>query len=172
MCKTSVYGNKCTNIDCQVTSWSAWSNCRCGYTDPKSRTRSVSIQPVGGGKACPATTDSSQCTMVPCPCTGGYFGNRCENRHCVLSDWTVWTTDNCGLANANFPGWTTCHYQCPNKAAGCTPPRYRSRHVTTTKVEVGSECSTDRSQSSGCGFDCFRKCVSGLSSQVCAYWKA
>ena len=94
-CKDNFYGPKCSNRDCAIENWSAWSTtCRCGHTDTKTRTRKVRTQPKGIGNQCPTLTETSTCKMVPCNCAlkrPGYSGPRCENRDCQLSQWSSWS---------------------------------------------------------------------------------
>ena len=141
-CKNNFYGTKCPNRDCAMTAWSAWTSCRCGYTDPKSRTRSVSVSLIGGGKRCPTTSESGTCTMVPCDCSSkpGYYGNRCENRNCVLHEWS---------------SWSSC-YNCRGYSCRTlNPQKHRSRSIKISKVGNGVECSVTRSETHSCGYTCY-----------------
>jgi hypothetical protein len=54
-------------VDCQVSSWNAWSSCskKCGG-GVKTRSRKVLVQPLAGGKACPALTESEVCNQASC----------------------------------------------------------------------------------------------------------
>jgi len=53
--------------DCKVSGWSAWSVCdkRCG-AGVQTRTRTITIQPGEGGKACPSLEDSQTCNDFTC----------------------------------------------------------------------------------------------------------
>ena len=109
VCKDKFYGQKCSKRDCKMTKWTAWSPaCRCGYADPISRQRSVSIQPVGKGKPCPSSRkESARCTMKPCDCKKirpGHYGDRCEKRDCELTKWSSWSN--------TCPGCPECGNYC------------------------------------------------------------
>jgi len=54
-------------VDCQVSGWGAWSTCskQC-ETGERTRTRTVTVPPVGTGAACPALTESGTCNPHPC----------------------------------------------------------------------------------------------------------
>ena len=171
-CKPNFYGTKCSNRDCQMTKWGAWTTqhgkCRCGYADAKHRTRSVRIQPVGKGKKCLSKKETGKCTMVPCDCKKikpGYYGNRCEKRDCSLSDWTAWNTHSCLLISG-----VRCVYECGGKQR-CTPMRYRRRSVSVKKVGDGKDCPSSRSESSSCGFSCKKNCFSYGNHHTCVYNK-
>ena len=173
-CKDKFYGKKCTDRDCEMTTWSAWltqhGDCRCGYTDTKNRTRSVRIQPTGNGEKCPPLTEEGNCTMEPCDCKRirpGYYGNRCENRDCVLSDWTVWTNDNCQVWNDGL----LCFKDCPGGVPRCQPTRHRSRYVKVSQVGAGKDCLPGRSETSSCGITCVKRCSHAWNNEVCGYWK-
>ena len=129
-----------------MTAWSAWTNCRCGYTDSKSRTRSVSVSPIGDGKSCPSTSERGTCTMVPCDCSSkpGFYGNRCENKNCVMQQWSSWSgCYDCRPIGSSMK----CHTYHPMK--------HRSRGVLTNKVGNGVECSRKRSETNSCGYTCY-----------------
>ena len=145
-CKDTYYGKMCQNRDCEMTTWSSWTNCRCGYTDNKSRTRNIKNGVVGEGKPCMETEETGTCTMVPCDCdevNPGHYGDRCEDRDCVLSSWSEWS--GCG-----------CH--CPSHNCGRTYPRkHRTRSVQTEQAGNGKECG-DTSQNDSCGHGCRMYC--------------
>ena len=158
-CKGTFKGLKCSNRDCQMNSWLAWSNCPCGYTIPKSRSRTVRLHPVGNGKKCPTTEDKGTCTMVPCTCADirpGFYGDRCEKRDCRVGNWSPWNTGHCSIAWGGLLRGNVCNYQC-NGEWGCTPQKTRSRNVVIHKVGAGLGCPT-LSQSDSCGFSCGKKC--------------
>ena len=133
-CKDKFYGPKCRNRDCEVTNWASWTACtRCGYTDPKTRTRQVSVQPVGNGYKCPVLKETDNCTMIPCDCrekNPGYYGVRCEDRDCAWGQWSSWSScRRCGGRCSNY----NCSSYYPQKS--------RSRSKTTSKKGNGRECS-------------------------------
>jgi hypothetical protein len=74
-------------VDCDVSLWSEWSACTetCGggtYT----RDRQVLEQPMNGGKACPALTQTGDCNVEACP------------QNCEVGAWTGYSecTATCG----------------------------------------------------------------------------
>ena len=152
------YGTKCANRDCEMTPWSAWSTCRCGYTDKKNRTRTIQTPSAGEGLQCPAAKEESICAMTPCNCAvekPGYRGERCESRDCVLHQWGSWTGSNCdGCPSAEklcVPRNT-----CPNWST-TWPTRHRSRGAKITKDGYGKDCDT-QNESSSCGYKCETYC--------------
>ena len=155
-CKGTFWGAKCSNRDCRVTSWSAWAGCgRCGYSDPKTRTRRVSAPPIGMGKQCPSLQETGRCTMIPCDCkekNPGYYGPRCDNRDCELGSWGRWST--CESCNRRCGGRYHCWSFHPYKS--------RSRKVRITKVGNGRECSDKTTDSESCGYECKKVCNQGM----------
>ena len=148
-CKDKFYGPKCRHRDCEVTNWSSWAGCtRCGYTDPKNRTRQVSMQPVGNGHKCPPLLETGTCTMIHCDCETkpGYYGVRCENRDCAWGGWSAWSScESCG---------GSCKKPCPTK----NPTKSRSRKKSLLKVGNGNDCTGGDWESDSCGYSCVQKC--------------
>ena len=149
-CKDGYYGPQCNNRNCVMTNWSPWSNCACGHTHAKNRTRAVNKGSAGEGLPCFDTKENGTCTMTPCNCAEirpGYYGNRCENRHCVLSDWSSWSTcAKCPRKNCNREACPTLHQR-----------KHRTRNVNAEKVGSGRSCGA-RSDTSSCGYKCIRQC--------------
>ena len=58
---------RCTARDCSMSSWSMWSSCSatCG-SGRQTRSRSIQITPLCGGKECGATSESRSCSVSPC----------------------------------------------------------------------------------------------------------
>ena len=157
-CKGKHYGPKCTDRDCEMTLWSAWSNCRCGYTDKKNRTRAIKTASAGEGLQCVHTKEDGICTMIPCDCDRikpGYYGDRCEHRHCEMHQWSYWK--GCG----GCPGKRKrCQDgYCPAKWPTLWPKGYRTRGIKTTKVGKGKECGSQK-ETDYCGYKCVEKCGS------------
>ena len=158
-CKNKYYGPKCKHRDCEMTTWSDWTNCRCGHTDTKNRTRSVTTQSAGEGFACKHTQETGTCVMIPCHCPTirpGYYGDRCEHRDCVLKPWSAWSSCAC-------PGGTTL-YRLPN----ITPKKQRSRDKQLSKVGSGAECGPQWEENY-CGFTCVSQCRKFLDEIHCSY---
>ena len=67
-------------VDCVVGDWSDWSACSttCGG-GTRSRSRSVLVQPSGGGAPCPTLVQTDSCNQQPCP------------QDCVVSAWSTWS---------------------------------------------------------------------------------
>ena len=173
-CKTSYYGPKCTNRDCVMAPWSHWTNCRCGYSDKKSRSRTVQTAPAGEGLQCLHMKEDGVCTMTPCDCATmkpGFHGNRCENRDCVMNQWSYWK--DCG----GCPGRTQrCQAgYCGARWPDIWPTGYRTRSVKITKVGGGKECGAAR-ETASCGYKCYQYCRSswtgGYTAYNCYYRKA
>lgn len=64
---------RCEDVDCSVTEWTEWSACsaECGGGE-QTRDRSVIIDAVGGGAACPSLQETQSCNTQDCEST-------CEN---------------------------------------------------------------------------------------------
>jgi uncharacterized repeat protein (TIGR01451 family) len=77
-CVPAGQANECTivnkPVDCQVSEWSAWWSCTNGT---QTRTRTVTVQPQNGGKACPASSETKDCP-VDCSYTWGEWWS-CTN---------------------------------------------------------------------------------------------
>ena len=161
-CKTKYYGTKCNTRDCEMDNWANWSNCRCGHTDRKSRTRRIKTARAGEGLLCMPTTENGTCTMTPCNCPAigksGYYGDRCEKRDCVLTQWSSWTGSNCPGCPDRNRTFKYCYPRssCPSWSTQ-TPKRSRSRSIQTSKVGGGRDCGP-KSETSGCGYKCQQYC--------------
>lgn len=66
-------------VNCVVSSWGRWGSCTksCGG-GRRTRSRSVVVAAVYGGKACPGRVSSGSCNGHPCPL------------NCVVSQWSDW----------------------------------------------------------------------------------
>ena len=164
-CNDKFYGTKCNNRDCQMSPWSSWTpSCRCGYTDARTRTRTILSQPKGNGTRCPPTKETGRCVMTPCNCATtnpGYYGDRCQNRDCVLYQWSSWT-DTC---KCNDLDGCDKYSFCPEIK---TPTKQRSRGVKIYRAGSGKHCGA-RSETSNCGYVCKKIC--GFQSSACWYSK-
>ena len=65
--------------DCQVTSWTSWTSCSatCGGGS-RSRSRTVDVQPAGGGRECPELAQTEECGPAACVVD------------CRVSQWGSW----------------------------------------------------------------------------------
>eukprot|EP01060_Flectonema_neradi_P009550 TRINITY_DN167_c0_g1_i1.p2 TRINITY_DN167_c0_g1~~TRINITY_DN167_c0_g1_i1.p2 ORF type:complete len:582 (+),score=135.94 TRINITY_DN167_c0_g1_i1:1589-3334(+) len=85
MCPSLVENELCNphacDVDCEVSEWSSWSDCdaTCGGGS-QTRTRTITVDPVGNGAACPDLSETQSCNTDPCPI------------HCVVSEWSDWGT--------------------------------------------------------------------------------
>eukprot|EP01006_Ploeotia_vitrea_P001070 TRINITY_DN104148_c0_g1_i1.p1 TRINITY_DN104148_c0_g1~~TRINITY_DN104148_c0_g1_i1.p1 ORF type:complete len:800 (+),score=38.93 TRINITY_DN104148_c0_g1_i1:65-2464(+) len=78
----------CTDTDCVVAKWSDWSPCsRMCAGGMQMKFRTITTQPRGNGKPCPATSQAQRCNMQPC----------CRS-DCVVGQWTDWSScsKSCG----------------------------------------------------------------------------
>ena len=143
-CKNNFKGTTCKNRDCEYTNWKGWSACpACGHRGTKTRTRTIRHQERGNGKKCPPVNETETCEYITCTCQPGQFGDRCENRHCKLHEWSAWSACN---------GCNGC------SSSPCTPSKRRSRGVKVTKQGSGRDCTGSRHESSNCGYTCSRRC--------------
>ena len=152
-CTHKFYGKKCSDKDCEMNEWSPWSACLCGYHGRHtSRNRTVQADVVGNGKRCPTNNaESATCPMIPCHCTGNYYGNRCENRDCQLGSWSGWS--GC------TPCPNTCQYRhCPSESSlPKGEQKVRTRSTVVGKVGNGTPCTGVTRQTVPCG-DCVMHC--------------
>ena len=131
-CKANYKGPSCANRDCIMTPWSAWTTrkgasvqCRCGHTDIKYRSRTIQTTSAGEGLQCIATAEAGTCTMTPCNCAiirRGFYGDRCENRDCVMNQWSYWK--NCGSCPGTKKGVkkVTAGHLCQHLGLPATEP--------------------------------------------------
>lgn len=108
-------GPSCPGTDCVVGAWSAYGICDakdCGTIGKETSTRTVTTQPVNGGQACPALTQT-----VPCDAP------HCNAVDCRVSDWSDWG-------------------QCSSKACGTPGTRTKSMKVITPASNGGQACPT------------------------------
>ena len=75
--------------DCQLSEWSAWSDCEfqneCDLSGSKRRTRTIIAEASPGKPVC-----SSYTTTETGDCTRATPGSTCE-KDCQLSEWSVWS---------------------------------------------------------------------------------
>ena len=129
-----------------MNEWSSWSNCPCGYTNPKQRTRTIKHPQVGNGRPCPQKQDSGTCALVNCDCSSkpGYKGPRCEDRDCVLGPWSSWspTCPGCPRGETRYNAPALTHY------------KRRSKSIQVHRDGNGSHCTGRTSDSTSCGYVC------------------
>lgn len=77
------------NRDCELTSWSPWSqqcSASCGPMGVRHRFRTISVSPLGSGSPCPNRMERrKRCRLPPCP-------------HCQPATWESWgaCSQSCG----------------------------------------------------------------------------
>ena len=169
-------------VDCQVSTFGLWNQCShfCG-SGTKTRTRSVIVQPINGGKSCNALAEDQACNTMPCAVD------------CAVSQWSEWgacsATCNEGVAHRtrrvtrfdnhggsacpNLDESRTCQRgPCPIHCEvsawslwnGCTKScgggrHKRVREVLTSPLHGGDECPL-LTQARGCNSQqCAQDCV-------------
>ncbi|KAK3103876.1 hypothetical protein FSP39_022583 [Pinctada imbricata] len=139
-CNNGYYGNRCENRDCQVDQWLSWSNCPCGETPQRSRTRQLINNFTGNGKRCPSQTETSTCPLKQCDCSmkPGFYGLKCQNRDCQVSNWGAWNRQ--------------CTNYCPQNSSNGDQNRRRS--VNVSKQGSGKACPATY-ENRKCGSFCF-----------------
>ncbi|KAL4238399.1 hypothetical protein ACF0H5_003108 [Mactra antiquata] len=177
-------GYLCCYRDCVLSLWSLWTICDapCEQEGLQNRTRTITQEPVCGGKSCASTTEYRSCTGDCCPV------------HCVLGEWGEWSECNtsCGEAiqtrqrfvqlpqcNGNpctekpvftetrqctnyintdcevssWSSWTTCYLDNGFCGKGS---KYRSRHMVTSSICQGTECG-NLTETGDCSGPCCRQ---------------
>ena len=147
-----------------MTEWSSWTDCQCGHSDQKNRTRSIKKHKVGDGQPCHHIKQTGTCTIVPCDCSvvnPGYYGDLCTNRDCVLSSWSAW--EGCAGCPRRC---SQSHFDCPT----LHHKKHRTRYVTITKAGFGKGCGKT-SDTDSCGYRCVFGCSGGgiMSAPQCKY---
>jgi len=159
--------------DCAMSAWSEWTKCG-SPTDQSYRTRSISQEPMNGGKTCSGDMKATR------PCGHGTIGKPCE-----LAEWSDWTTCSatcgtgrhtrmrrvskepehggqpclgmllmtqscemqaCPSQDCSLSEWSSWSY-CDGKAR---PQRYRSRHVMQNAFGNGKRCDEALKETEGC----------------------
>ncbi|KAK3105907.1 hypothetical protein FSP39_008362 [Pinctada imbricata] len=126
-CKTGFRGQKCDTRDCVMSQWQGWSACACGPRRYKTRVRSIQQQQYGKGKACGSASETAECN-IPCVCGEGEWGDYCENKNCLVTQWG---------------GWDVCPHQGVYICGYDPPPRmyvYRRRNVRRRYENNGHGC--------------------------------
>ena len=131
---TNVATDTLVVVDCVAGDWTEWSACSvdCGG-GTQTRTRSVEVEPEGGGAACPALTDSQACNTQGCAvdCVLGPWGNwgpcsaECNGSQLRIRNVTTQPSNGgaaCGQTTESRDCggcaqlWQTCSLQaCTNK---------------------------------------------------------
>mmetsp|Transcript_52161 Transcript_52161/g.138053 ORF Transcript_52161/g.138053 Transcript_52161/m.138053 type:complete len:1039 (-) Transcript_52161:64-3180(-) len=113
----------CPTIDCQVTSWHAWSECsKTCDGGVQTRTRSIEVEPSNGGNPCSSykMKEEQPCSSDPCFLTQA---NTCE-----VGDWGPWhgCTASCGGGTETrerrvSPGGPDCPHRHQHKSCAMDP---------------------------------------------------
>ena len=132
-------------VDCQMSDWSTWDACseECGGT--QERTRTVTTEPLYGGAACPALSESLACNTDPgTPCTGG------------LCDGSG-VCDKCAVVTCNAPPvcYSTDDATCDEGI--CSYP---------TEAASGTPCTGGLCEDGACVDQCVKNSVS-CSASAC-----
>ena len=111
----------CTDVDCEVSSWTAWSSCTasCGNSGRASRTRYVTRKTECSGNGCPGLSENRDCYRECCPV------------NCVYS-WSAWSwCKGCGSNGEQ----TSLRIISQNERCGgtCNVPPSRKRTCDTGK---------------------------------------
>ncbi|KAK3106195.1 hypothetical protein FSP39_014761 [Pinctada imbricata] len=88
-CKSGFRGKRCLSRDCTIGHWGAWSDCECGPGKTKTRERPIVQRRTGSGQQCGTTSESAACN-VKCQCQQGEWGETCQHKNCLVSEWGSW----------------------------------------------------------------------------------
>jgi len=114
------------SIDCEVTSWMVWSPCTktCGSGE-STRTRTITVHPEHGGKACPDLTATTECNSCPCQVD------------CEEGGWDSWDscTDSCGVHGVQHRQRRILTF--PSEAKTCGTKEITLYHFTFDKHDDG-----------------------------------
>jgi hypothetical protein len=152
----------CPAVTCEVSMWSEWDKCsqECG-SGVQSRSRSIVVEALRAGLACPALSQSQKCNDKSCPvdcmyhwgewsacsktCGGGqqlrehtvainsaHGGKACPMREERMCSMNTCPPVDCDLAS--WGSWSSCSTNCGN---GVTR---RARSVATHASNGGKSC--------------------------------
>lgn len=161
--ETADCGNAPCPVDCKLSDWSSWQNCTttCG-PGTKTRTKTITQQPMYGGSACGPQSETVDCGNEPCPincavsnwsdfgpcnkeCGGGkkkrnrtintqpkYNGTACP----PLEEESSCNTNPCPVdcVVSNWSNYSNCNKPCGGGV------KFRNRSVTTQPQYGGKEC--------------------------------
>ncbi|XP_071943927.1 SCO-spondin-like [Antedon mediterranea] len=152
---------QCILSDCQLSSWSQWSECspECGVNRTRTRIRSVEHEAECGGLTCADDlTDLESCSSLcfhggvatgdTCSCHSPYKGAcciQCDPTDCTFSEWS---------------SWSDCLPICGNNRS-----QQRTRYVTTPQ-SCGGQCVSNTTVSRPCKPICYNAGIS-ISSGEC-----
>ena len=94
MCKSPYKGRTCSDKDCEMSDWTAWSECPCGEQGFRSRNQTILSQSSGNGIRCPngMQVEKGHCPEKPCICTGNTYGSHCQYPECSVTPWSSWSS--------------------------------------------------------------------------------
>jgi hypothetical protein len=164
MCPYLVETRECNEscpVSCQVSAFSAWSNCseECG-DGVRSRSRSVVTDAAHGGYACPYLDETQACHLKPCPIDCVYTWSNWTNcsstcgegeshRHPIITtphdhegqqcpqlQTVTCNNQSCPIdcVQTNWGNWSTCDKSCGSGS------RSRFRDITTAMAYNGASC--------------------------------
>ena len=153
-CSYTFYGKKCSERNCKMNEWSSWSQCPCGqHGQQKTRSRTIQTNASGHGKRCPTNNvESAACHYHRCHCTGDYYGDRCDNRHCQWGSWSSWSSCR------PCPGNCLVQLCPPDNQVPKGETKTRTRSITVQQAGNGTHCTGGTSQMIPCG-DCVKTCT-------------
>ena len=95
--------------NCEISDWSDWSDCseECGG-GMRSRTRTVTVDPICGGTECPDLTEEEACNTDPCPCDLEQLDNPDFADFSMVGDDCDFMPEMCELL---MPGWDVVNTQ-------------------------------------------------------------
>eukprot|EP01125_Pyxidicula_operculata_P011859 TRINITY_DN387_c1_g1_i6.p1 TRINITY_DN387_c1_g1~~TRINITY_DN387_c1_g1_i6.p1 ORF type:complete len:1531 (+),score=219.74 TRINITY_DN387_c1_g1_i6:402-4994(+) len=134
--KYTTMGTSVTIINCQVSSWSAWSTCTapaCGGRSSSTRTRTITTHPNQYGVPCPSLTESQICNPTVA----------CTNLNC---QWAPWSN------------WGYCSKTCG------TGTQTRTRSMYTSKLGTGTACPGTSIETRNCTISQFCQYVTVYTS--------
>jgi len=136
-------------IDCKVSSYGAWTRCSkaCG-SGTKTHSRTITQDPLYGGKACPALSAQASCNTHNCPV------------NCVMKSWGSWGSCNkaCGKGLQS-----RSRSIAVNAAHGGTPCGDKTASQSCNTHNCPINCAVSGWKAWG---SCSKDCGSGVKSRA------